>query len=379
MSDGRHEPVIDLHDPPPDPWGVSQVRPKLGQRGMVILVTGALAIVLAAVMSMLPVPYAIYGPGPATDVLGTVDGKPLMTVSGARSYRPTGRGALEMTTVEVFGGPGSRVSLMDALRGWGSPDHTVVPRDLVFPPGQTASQVSADNVREMTDSQQRATAAGLREAGLQVPERVSIAGVQPDVPAADVLRVGDVITAVNGRRVRNVATIQSTVSTLASGAQVRLTVRRAAEVVRPSTRTTTVDGRTVLGVTLRSAYDFPATVRFANQDVGGPSAGLMFALGIYDLLTPGDLPGGQRVAGSGTIDGAGAVGPIGGIAQKMIGARAAGATWFLAPGDNCDDVVGQVPDGLRVVRVAGLHQARLAVQDIAAGRGAGLPSCSASR
>jgi Lon-like protease len=105
---------------------------------------------------------------------------------------------------------------------------------------------------------------------------------------------------------------------------------------------------------------------------------MMFALGIYDLLTPGELTGGTKIAGTGTIDGSGAVGPIGGIAQKLVGARDAGARWFLAPAANCDEVVGNVPDGLRVVRTASLHESRLDVEKIAAGQGASLPTCTAS-
>jgi PDZ domain-containing protein len=117
-------------------------------------------------------------------------------------------------------------------------------------------------------------------------------------------------------------------------------------------------------------------VSFGTKDVGGPSAGMMFALGIYDLLTPGPLTGGMKVAGTGTIDSRGEVGPIGGIQQKLVGARRAGARWFLAPASNCNEVVGHVPDGLRVVRTSTLHESRLAVEAIAAGRGQSLPSCT---
>jgi PDZ domain-containing protein len=91
---------------------------------------------------------------------------------------------------------------------------------------------------------------------------------------------------------------------------------------------------------------------------------MMFALGIVDKLTPGEMTGGERIAGTGTVDSDGTVGPIGGIQQKLVGAEGAGADWFLAPAGNCDEVVGHVPDGLRVVRVETLAQARDAVEAI---------------
>jgi PDZ domain-containing protein len=141
------------------------------------------------------------------------------------------------------------------------------------------------------------------------------------------------------------------------------------------TTTRSDDGRTILGI--EPKFTFPFDVKIQIEDIGGPSAGTMFALGIIDKLTPGDLTGGQFVAGTGEISPDGTVGPIGGIAEKMVGAHDAGAHWFLAPADNCDEVVGRVPDGLRVVRISTLHDARLAVEKIGAGGDAAsrLPTC----
>jgi PDZ domain-containing protein len=103
----------------------------------------------------------------------------------------------------------------------------------------------------------------------------------------------------------------------------------------------------------------------------------MFALGIVDLLTPEDEADGQLVAGTGTMDVTGAVGRIGGIRQKLAGAARDGAAWFLAPDGNCDEVVGYVPRGMRVVPVATLHEAREALVAIGAGTGDDLPTCAA--
>ena len=116
------------------------------------------------------------------------------------------------------------------------------------------------------------------------------------------------------------------------------------------------------------SFDMPVDVTISIDDIGGPSAGTMFALGIIDKMTPEDEANGKDIAGTGTIDVTGEVGPIGGIRQKLAGATRDGATWFLAPAANCDEVVGHVPDGLRVVRIATLHEAREAMTAIGAGR-----------
>ncbi len=102
----------------------------------------------------------------------------------------------------------------------------------------------------------------------------------------------------------------------------------------------------------------------------------MFALGIIDKMTPEDEAGGKDIAGTGTIDVNGDVGPIGGIRQKLAGAHRDGATWFLAPSSNCNEVVGHVPDGLRVVKIETLHEAREAVTAIGAGEADDLPTCA---
>ena len=137
------------------------------------------------------------------------------------------------------------------------------------------------------------------------------------------------------------------------------------------------EGRFILGVMLKYLFTFPFEVQIALEKVGGPSAGLMFSLGIIDTVTPGDLTGGKHVAGTGTISPDGMVGPIGGIGQKMLGARSSGATLFLAPAANCDEVVGHVPEGLQVVKVENLEQARDAVELAGSGQDtSGLPACT---
>jgi PDZ domain-containing protein len=132
-------------------------------------------------------------------------------------------------------------------------------------------------------------------------------------------------------------------------------------------------GAPVIGVQVQENYKFPFNVRITVGDIGGPSAGMMFALGIIDMLTPMNLTNGKFIAGTGEITASGQVEPIGGIQQKMVGARDAGATVFLAPAGNCSDTVGAVPAGLRVVKVSTLSQAVTDLEAIKAGKS--VPSC----
>ena len=136
------------------------------------------------------------------------------------------------------------------------------------------------------------------------------------------------------------------------------------------------DGNPIVGITVGADYDFPFEVKIQLEQVGGPSAGMMFALGIIDKLTPGALNGGQDIAGTGTITVDGLVGPIGGIRQKLYGARDDGAEFFLAPAANCGEVVGNVPDGLTVFAVDTLDEALAALDVVSEGGDtAALPSC----
>ena len=366
----RVDHTVPLLGRPPSSSGLSP-------RALTILVTGVLSIALAAIVALMPAPYAIYSPGPATNVLGKVGGTPLISIDGQPSYRPTS-GTLDMTTVAVSGGPGHEVGLGEVLSAWVSRTQAVMPVEQVFPPGQTQQESEQETAAEMSQSQEDATAAGLRELGETVPETVTIVDVSKGVPAESALKAGDVVLTFQGKKVADADGLRASIQALTPGETVTMTVRRDGQPVDVTTKTTSSDGRTVLGVGISPSYDFPVDVKFATKDVGGPSAGMMFALGIYDLLTPGDLTGGQKIAGTGTIDGKGEVGPIGGIAQKLVGARNAGAQWFLAPSSNCNEVVGHVPDGLRVVKTSSLHESRLAVQRIAAGPGASLPTCTTS-
>jgi Lon-like protease len=346
---------------------------RLGRRAGGSLVALFLLVALGTLSTMVGLPYIVLKPGPITNTLGKLEGAQLITVSGARTY-PTD-GALDFTTVRVAGGPGARITVWDLLYAGLSSSEEVEPEEAYFPKGVTSEQVEEESAAEMVDSQQEAVAVALGALGEDVTQRVVIARVADDAPSKGLLEAGDVIASVDGKRVTDSDAIRTAVGAHQPGDTVRLGLVRDGKPVEVEAATRQADGRATVGVFLGLTFDFPYEVKINAGEVGGPSAGTMFALAVYDTLTPGALTGGQDIAGTGTIDADGTVGPIGGIRQKLVGARDGGASWFLAPAGNCSDVVGHVPDGLRVVRVEDFDQARSAVEAIAAKRADRLPTC----
>ncbi|MFD1716879.1 PDZ domain-containing protein [Georgenia deserti] len=344
-----------------------------------VLAGGVLALALLLVM-LVPVPYAVQSPGPTVDTLGEHEGEPLIEVDGERTYPSDGE--LRLTTVSVAGGPGHPVAAFDVVAGWLDPNRLVLPVEAVFPEDATEDELDEQSTQQMTSSQTNATVAALEELGHDVPMTLTVTGVAENSPSRGVIEGGDVVTAVRpegGDRVHVEAysDLADVLAETAPGTTVTVTVRRGGEDLALDVQTMASpqqDG-SVLGVFLQPDVELPFQVEFDIEDIGGPSAGTMFALGIVDVLTPGDLTGGEHVAGTGTVDLAGRVGPIGGIQQKLVGARRDGADWFLAPAGNCDEVPGHVPDGLHVVRVATLAEARTSVEAIGEGNGRSLPTC----
>jgi PDZ domain-containing protein len=349
----------------------------MSRRSLTLLIATVGVIAALAVAVLIPVPYVILGPGPTLNTLGKdSSGQPLITISGHATYPTVGH--LNMVTVGYRGGPGATINIFSALAAWLNPHEAVVPQSELFPPGQTQQQAQQADTQQMTGSQQDATAAALTE--LHIPYQAQVIVVQPEAgfPAAGVLKPGDVITDVDGTAVTtNPVTGQSNLTSLIgghpAGTTLTLTIQRngRSRTVRVGTKES--GGRPVMGVRVMVQFTFPFTVKFSVGDIGGPSAGTMFALGIIDKLTPLNLTGGKFIAGTGEITPSGQVQAIGGIQQKMVGARDAGATIFLAPASNCSDVKGAIPAGLQVVKVSTLSQAVTYLQDIKAGQP--VPSC----
>jgi PDZ domain-containing protein len=340
------------------------------QLTLLIAVAGIAAAVLAA--ALIPVPYVILFPGPTLNTLGAQPGgKDLIQVTGHHTY-PT-NGHLNLVTVAYQGGPADSLNLFTALQGWLTPHEAVVPQEELFGTNQTQQQVTREDTQQMVGSQQLAQAAALCQLGIKFRTVDTVNYVQAGMPAAGVLRKGDVITAVDGKPVTCKTPVGTLIRAHAPGAAVVLTVDRKGVTRTFRLKTANVSGNAVVGIRVLESYRFPFQVKISVGDIGGPSAGLMFALGIIDKLTPGSLTGGRFIAGTGEIAANGAVSPIGGIQQKMAGARAAGATIFLTPAGNCPNTAGAVPQGLRLVKVYTLAGAMRDLKALAAG--GSVPSC----
>ncbi|WNI17903.1 YlbL family protein [Actinacidiphila sp. ITFR-21] len=343
-------------------------------------------IVLLGVALLAPAPYSEMSPGPTVNTLGDYGGDTVISISGRQTYPATGH--LNMTTVRVTGADYS-MNLVEGMLGWLRHDDKVVEHDTLYPQGQTAEQADQENAEEFSQSQDSAKVAALEELKIPVPSRVIVSAVVKSGASEGALHAGDVIKAVDGTAITKADQVATAVTRHKPGQQVTFTVIRAADAKRKSTKTqdvrittrTSADGgptRAVVGIQAGVEHIFPFAIDIKLADVGGPSAGMMFALGIVDKLTPGSLTGGNFVAGTGTIDDSGAVGPIGGIGLKTIGARDKGAQFFLTPADNCEEAAKDIPGGLTLVKVKTLDDAMAALKDIKAGDDKALPSCSRS-
>jgi PDZ domain-containing protein len=319
--------------------------------------------VLIEVGMSLHVPYVTFSPGPVTNTLSSVDGQPLIKITGHPTYPANGE--LSLTTVTES----NRLDMITAVRDWFSKHDAVVPEEIVKPPGTSEQQVQQQNAQAMLDSQESATSAAMKELGI-APVRTSVVvvDVPADSPSAGKLQADDVITSVDGQTVRTANDVSTAVRKRKPGDRVIVRYTRDG---KPGTATVTAgssNGHTVIGITTGQRNVYPFTVTIGLKNVGGPSAGLMFALGIIEKLTPGNMTAGRNVAGTGTIDADGRVGAIGGIQQKIQGARDSGATYFFVPSSNCSEAKGNAPSGIRLLRVNTLSDAVADLKSVAAGR-----------
>jgi Lon-like protease len=344
------------------------------KRSSAMLVSGLLALGLGITAVSLPVPYVVESPGPIFNTLGDDHGKPVISVTGHESF--PAKGNLDLTTVYVDGGPNGPVSVFEAFSAWLDRTKAVYPEELIYPKGVTKEQSQQENAVAMTTSQENAVASALKELNIPFEQKMQVAGLSDGSASSGKLQEGDTLVAINDKPITALSVVQAELAA-GNGAPVTVAVDRGGSRIPVAiTPAKAATGRFILGVMLQYKFTFPFEVRIALDKVGGPSAGMMFALGIIDTVTPGDLTGGKHIAGTGTITPDGVVGPIGGISQKMLGARSGGATLFLAPADNCEEVTGHIPAGLQVVKVENLGEARKAVELAASGADtSGLPTC----
>ncbi|MFH8254741.1 PDZ domain-containing protein [Streptomyces roseolus] len=358
------------------------------RRTATMLASTLVLICLLIAGVLIPVPYSEMSPGPTVNTLGEARGEPVLQISGRKTY-PTD-GHLNMTTVRVTSAD-YKMNAVEAVYGWLAHDNVVVPHDTLYPDGKTEEESSQENAEEFSQSQESAKVAALDELGIPFTTRVVVASVVKDSPAEGALHAGDVIKAVDGVEVTEPADVAAQVTKRKPGQKVEFTIVPAKEAAaaekahKEATATRKValttakseeGDRAIVGIQAGTDHVFPFTVDIKLADVGGPSAGLMFALGIVDKLTPESLTGGKFVAGTGTIDDDGKVGPIGGIQMKLVGARNAGAEYFLTPADNCAAAADDTPEGLTLVKVDTIDDATKSLEKLRKGDTAGLPGCS---
>ncbi|HET6211701.1 MAG TPA: PDZ domain-containing protein [Micromonosporaceae bacterium] len=325
------------------------------RRGLTVLVGAIIVALLAIGIFRAPVDYVTLGPGPTVNTLGTSDGHPVIDISGAPIS--TSAGQLRLVTVNVAPEP----NLLGAISGWLNGEEAVVPRELIYPPDESEQQVNDRNAQDFKDSQTSAETSALRKLGY--PVHVMVVETTDGMPAHGKLAKDDEITSVDGQPVTSTQKLQELIRAKPAGTTLTIGYTRSGQAATvPITTAKASDGSPRIGIQAENKQPHPSfTVKIDLDKIGGPSAGLMFSLGIIDKLDPTDLTGGKIVAGTGTIDDEGRVGPIGGIPQKLIAARDAKATIFLTPGDNCAEAVANAQPGLKLVKVTSLDDALAAL------------------
>jgi Lon-like protease len=327
------------------------------RRTWTALLAAVLFVALAAALALVPAPYVTWTPGDTTDTLGTVDSDPVVQIANGSTYPTSGR--LDLTTVSVTR-PDSWVSLPEAAAAYWLPRRDALPREWVYPDGVSANQLRQNQLTQMDAARDLAIVAALKAAGIEVTKVPSVEEVAEDGPADGILEPGDLILEIDNRAVKDVNDVQARINSLSPGSRATFSIVR-----KRIPRALSVDLATnprrprdpYAGFTTGIGYLYKPEVSVdVGRRIGGPSAGLILALAIYDKVTPGALLEGRHVAGTGTIDDAGNVGRISGIEQKLAAAERAGAEIFLAPAANCVDLAGVRTD-LLIVKVRTLSDA----------------------
>ena len=305
-----------------------------------------------------PIPFVFFKPGVPDNVAGKI-----ISIKDAKTYPINGK--LFITSILVTN-PDSPVFGAETLVNWAIGPHVVLPKESVYPPIQPAKKIERDSRDEMESSKVTATAAALRYLGYDFDEVYYVSDIRDYSDAIKKLKIGDVITEIDGKEINQIEEIRTSYAKKSIGDSLLITVERKdknGKVASVTTRVILVENldieekeRPAIGILVGTSARFPIDVDFNLPGVGGPSAGLIFAVGIVEKLTEEDLVRGRKIAGTGTITASGKVGGIGGIEEKMVGASRIGATIFIAPRENCPDIE-HVPKGLKVIPVSTLSEA----------------------
>lgn len=336
-------------------------------------------VVTTLVLSLLPAPYVIDQPGPTYDTLGEVetDQGAVALISAPNTPEYPQSGQLRLTTVTRVGNPNSLPSWWSVMGAWVTREKSVMPVDAAFPPGRTVEQNREAARIDMENSQQEAVAAAFSYLNVPYSSFVRVEGVIDGGPSEGVIQDGDVIVDAAGVPVADVTQLRALIAENGVQQAITITVDRDGSERQVQVIPRMSDGPNpipAIGVLVSGRYSFSTPIDIQLENVGGPSAGLIFALGVVEKLTPEEVVPPAVIAGTGTITASGDVGGVGGVRHKAFGAAEAGARMFLIPRDNCDQVRGVNISGMDIVPVVTLEEA---VDALASSRGgAPLPSCS---
>ena len=349
------------------------MRSLLPTRGYVPTPTRAALTLLILGSLFLPAPFVMLAPGDPQNVLGSA-----IKISGTDTYPTTGK--LSVTAVMITD-PDSYITAFDIFYGWIDKDRAVLPRERVYPDGETAAEAVREGAAEMNSSQINATAAALSYLGYQIPSKLVVVGVSQQSNAHKVILLKDQILSIDKIKLNNTTDVlryledkkaDEVVSVEINRSGVGVMIKKIALSPRP-------DGSAFIGINIQEQFDFPFDVKIKLAETGGPSGGLIFALGIVEKLTQADLIRSRNIAGTGTITTDGLVGPIGGIAEKIIGAKNDGVDLFFTPINNCQDInnpdqigAGKGGKSMKIVPVATLAEA---IEVLKLPENAKLPSC----
>lgn len=320
-----------------------------------------LAVLLLIVLTV-KVPFVAEVPGPTANTIGKYDGQPVISVVGdVKTNEPSGH--LNLTTVGIV----DDLTIFQAIEGWFDDGVSVIPSEVIYPPNVSREETDKQNKAEYDDSENFAVAAALGHLGY--PTKVVV--VTP--PKGSDLKAGDAIDSVDGTAISSYDDLKSVLKTIAPGTDVQVgylhfgVPATATITTKKPTGKNAAAGGSLLGITVNARPYAPFNITFAQNDIGGPSAGLMITLGIVNLVGPKSITGGHFIAGTGTIDADGKVGPIGGIRLKMKRAAEAGAEIFLAPAANCKEATTNPPPNMKIVKVTTLDSALDAIAKYNAG------------
>lgn len=332
-----------------------------------------LSLITFSSLALLPTSYVIERPGQVFNVMGQVSGEPVISSPDLATYPSDSR--FDVTTVSLVGSRASTPSWLQVLLAWIDSEQQVIPIDEVYPEDRTAEEIRAESTALMEISQQDAIAAALTQLGYTVPRSLYVASVLEGTPSSKILVAGDILVSAGGKQIQVFEELREQIQAT-QGSAIEIVVQRDGLEKKFSIVPEYRDDLWVIGAMISYTYTFPVNIELQLGDVGGPSGGLMFTLGILDSLTEGSLAGDKHISGTGTISSTGEVGPIGGVELKMISARKSGADVFLVPSGNCQEAIGHVPEGLSVVSVRDLAQALAVIELVKTGSTLPALSCN---